>query len=386
MKSTRPRLACLNKFCIFTDKSPSEIILEHHEDQKLEPIKRTNIGKNQMNAFFKYLIGEKNPINDKINMKAITVNSARQYVYSKIASFYKRNGVPIFFEKNEIPSENKGVREVGVWRNGERRISKDQKKDCIKRILNTLKTVRDKSILLSKISSGMDDVDLFNLKVKDIKNGYYEEFNISYITGYRQKCDDCYYQTFFNSEASDMISLYLKEREKRGEILNDDTPLFVSEKSPYGVIKRSAFSDNLKQACKTLELVNITPKSFRRWFNTELKGNSIEAEIVERMLGHKGTVSNRYNTLFSDQESFVELYVVEIEAYTLLGNGNRKLSEMDKKVEKLEVENEALKNEIIKTNESLTKLTNLVKAIINQEKDIQDKLALIEEKKKESEK
>lgn len=379
------RLKILKQFSNFIGKTPEEIICEHHKDITQEnPLKITNIGKNQIHDFFKYLKGEE--INGKNIKKPISHNSARQYAYSKLASFFKKNNVPITFQKGEVPNEEKGVMDK-VWRNGDKRISADEKKECIKKIKDALKNTRDKAILVSKISSGLDDVDLFNLKIRDFKRGYFEEFNVCYIHGNRMKTG-VLFQTFLNSEACILINTYIKEREARGEVLNDEDWLFVSEKANkkglYSKIKRTAFSDNLKSICDTLEIVNITPKSFRRWFNTELKKNRVDFEIVERMMGHKFGVSMKYQEIFDDPEAFVEEYVENIEPFTLLGNGgNKKLSEMDKKVEKLEVENEALKNEIINTNEKLRKLTDLVKAIILEEKDIEDKMELLEKSKKE---
>jgi len=39
--------------------------------------------------------------------KPISINSARQYVYSKLASFYKRNNAPINWEKGDPPPQLK---------------------------------------------------------------------------------------------------------------------------------------------------------------------------------------------------------------------------------------------------------------------------------------
>ena len=56
----------------------------------------------------------------------------------------------------------------------------------------------------------MDDVDLFNLKVSNFHTGYFKDLNICYIEGNRQKAD-IRFQTFFNSEACNMLKIYLKE-------------------------------------------------------------------------------------------------------------------------------------------------------------------------------
>ena len=369
VKSKQQRLSALNEFCEFTEKTPEELILEHHEDKKLEPINQTEIAKNQLKAFYNYIIGEKNTLNNKVREKFISINSGRQYVYSKIASFYKRNNVPVTWQKGEIPTETKGVMEK-VWRNGVERISHDKKKECIKNIRDSFKNIREKAILLCKISSGMDDVDLFNLKIRDYKQGYYDDFGISYIEGYRQKVKS-YFQTFFNSEACLIIDLMMKDRERKGEELSDDSWLFVGNKSvggKYTKMKSGLFAQALREVCEALELNNITSKSFRRWFNTELKRNGIDYEVVERLMGHKFGVSMKYQEMFDDQEAFVEEYSENIEAITLLGNGNVKMQKVSEELERIQTENEEAKT-LINDLQKLVKLQNEKMEEMNKKND-----------------
>ena len=104
------KLTVLEKYCEFTEKTPTELILEHKNDTYREnPLEIENIAKKQMFSFFEYL-------KDK---KAITHNSARQYVFSKLASFYKKSNIPITFDKKEIPPHNPKGKVDKVWRNGD---------------------------------------------------------------------------------------------------------------------------------------------------------------------------------------------------------------------------------------------------------------------------
>ena len=215
----------------------------------------------------------------------------------------------------------------------------------MKRIKETLNLIRDKTILLCKISSAMDDVDLFNLKIVDYKRGYYQDLGISYIEGFRQKVK-IKYQIFFNSESCILIDLYLKERTQRNEIITDDSWLFVSDKIIDGKsrkIKSTAFSHNLKEVCEKLDLNNITPKSFRRWFKSELRRSGIDREIIERMMGHKTQVSAKYEEMFEDIDEFVNEYIENIEPITSLGNGTTKqMKEQSVRIEKIENQNKFL--------------------------------------------
>lgn len=357
------RLSLLAGYCKFLDKKPDEIIEEHHKDKTQENLLEiTDIGKNQLHAYYKYLTGDKNDLNDKVLEDHISPNSARQYVYSKIASYFKRNNIPIIFQKGEIPKEKDEVRET-IWRNGEERISKDQKKECMKQIRENLKLIRDKAILSCKISSGLDDVELFNLKIDKYEKGYYKDFNVCYIEGYRQKVG-IKFQTIFNSEACYFIDLYLKERKQKGEKVSKESWLFVSDKIIDGKsrkIKSTAFLYNLKAVCEKLELNNITPKSFRRWFKSELRRNGIEREVIERMMGHKTQVSAKYEEMFKDIDEFVSEYIENIEPITSLGNGtNRQTKEQNVRIEKIENQNKFLIEQLANIQKENKELREIV--------------------------
>lgn len=355
------RLSVLEGFCKFLDKKPDEILLEHHRDMIQEnPTDIENIGTKRILAYYQYLIGQENNINSKMTEKTISPNSARQYCFSKLPSYFDKNNVMLKFKKGDVPGEKKATKDK-TWRSRKERIDDKDTKECIKRIRDTFKNVRNKAILLCKISSGMDDVDLFNLKLKDYKEGYFPTDKISYLEGYRQK-SGILFQTFFNSEACNMLDMYLNERKQQQEELTDDSWLFVNKnKKVISQLKPFAFAKSLKEVCKILNLTNITPKGFRRWFSTELKENNVRDEFVERMMGHKVMMSQRYETKLSNPNTFAKIYVDKIEPFTLLGNGKRHYGELDKKVETLEVANNALKNELVNTNKKLDALLDLMK-------------------------
>ena len=255
VKSKDSRLSVLHEYVEFTGKTPEQLIEEHTEDLKLKGVDQTEITKKQMHAFFGYLTGDideafQNTINKKIRTKNMSGNSARQYVYSKIASFYKRCKVPVVFEKNEIPIHNKKGSRDKNWREADKKITSNEKKACLKKIRDTLSLVRDRVILLCKISSGMDDVDVFKLKYQDFDNGYYPDLNVCYIEGHRQKNKQCYFQTFFNSEACNVLNIYFKERKQKGELLTNDSWLFVKTRANkegiYEPIQRRSFFFSFK--------------------------------------------------------------------------------------------------------------------------------------------
>jgi len=178
------RLSLLSEFIEFIGKTPTELILEHHKDNLQEPIKQTDIAKKQIFKFYHYLV------EDRLVFK----NSAIQYVFSKLMSFYAMNNVPIKLKKGEKPKmikkgkRDKTMRKEVKDNNGEvKNVRVRDKKPEFIRIRDTLKTTRDRAILLSKCGSGLYDVDLSNLTIGDYEKGYFEEFGISYVEGNRSK-------------------------------------------------------------------------------------------------------------------------------------------------------------------------------------------------------
>ncbi len=348
-KLRQARLKILNDFLNFlnTDKeekdkkTPEILILEHLEDiRQKNPLNQTQIGKKQLKLFYEYLLLQ----------PKMSKNSAIQYVYSKLMSFWARNNIPIKLEKGEKPTMGKGIKDKVMRKTSENEEERGRKikdkKAIFKKVRDTLKTVRDKAILLCKLSTGIDDVDLFNLKIRDFKDGYDIDLGVCYITGQRQKPHgNPIFQAIFNIEACELIKIYLTERkylsQKHNEKLtekkriNDNSFLFASNKNPFNKIKPTAFADNIRTACKTLNIENLTPKYLRHWTISVLKSGGIPKEIVKRIVGHKGDISSEYTQLFDDEEEFVEELSDKINLITSLGNGNIKYANLEDKLNKL---------------------------------------------------
>ncbi len=378
VKSTKQRLSLIQEFCEFNGMNPEELILEHHEDTLKKPLEQTKIAKQRLHSFFGYLTnrnkedkdntGEllkwRNEINNKTrldkddNPKITSWNSARQYVYSKLTSFYKKNNVPVSFNKKEIPHAKQGIKSK-TWRDNGDRV-KDYTK-ILKKIRDALPGIRDKAILLCKVSSGMDDVDMFKLTIKNFNEGYFKDDNVCYLEGYRQKTDE-YYQTFFNSEACDMINVYLKDRERKTEVLNDDSWLFVGNKKvddKYTQFKPRLFAAEMRETCKMLNINGVTPKALRRQFRTNLT-SKVDVIIIKRMMGQTVEVSAEYFLDFSNQDAFEEYYTQEIEEHTLLGNGNGRITKVKEELDALKKTINILSEENKELRETIKNVPNLV--------------------------
>ncbi|MBD3192826.1 MAG: tyrosine-type recombinase/integrase [Candidatus Heimdallarchaeota archaeon] len=383
IKSKRQRLSLMQEFCNFVEKTPKELAREHQDDLQLDPLKRTRIAKKQLNAFFGYLTGTKDKkwkstLNNKEREKTISWNSARQYVFSKLMSFYSRLGIPVKYAKKDKPKEkDKNVREK-TWRHDGEIIKKENMKSFLKKIKDSFSNILDRSIFYSKLSSGLDDVDLFELKIKDFKRGYLQNYGICYLQGNRKK-DGILYQTFLGTEACESIILYLRDRQRKGEMIFDESGnyldkalnywLFVGKKrtnGSYSKMKPRYFTETMKETIEKLNLENITPKSLRRWFNSWLTRNSINKGVIKRFMGQKVDVQDKHYNLMLEQakegefQDLTKFYYEKIDELISLGNGVQKLTQVDKKIERMEKllgkvtsENEKLKEQLAKTNKKL---------------------------------
>ncbi|MCF2141599.1 MAG: hypothetical protein K9W44_16215 [Candidatus Lokiarchaeota archaeon] len=396
-KTHNQKLAVFQKFLNFVEKSPEELILEHSKDlTEIDPIKRSNIAKRQLNAYFQFLKGEHNSLNSKMNSKPISHNSARIKVYSMILGFYARNHVKIQFDRGEIPAEEKKGITDKVWRNGKdsERISNEDKKDWLKKIYNQFSTAKNKAIFLCMKSSGLDPVDLFNLTISDYHKGYFKKYSICYVEGNRSKTKETF-QTFFDSEACDALYTYMKERKRRGENLQQNSWLFVVDKKnkngEYRKMFYTRFAIDLKAVCEILELKNITTKRIRAWFDSNVK-KGLDAELLtvsERMMGHKTDITAKYQQILKDTEEFAKFYKDEIEPKLLiLGRSEyvKKINEdieslqntiqlQAEKITKIEAENKEMKKILEdRLQKSEKNMQKMMKIIENLQKDMKKQI------------
>jgi len=412
IKSKEQRLSLMDKFCAFLNKTPSELAIEHQNDFKNDILERSNIAKKQLNAFFGYLTNTndkkwKNTLNNKTIKKPLAWNSARQYVYSKLLSFYSRLGIPIKYSKTEKPNEqSKNVRSK-VWRENGDMISKVEKKSILKKIRDSFNSIRDKAIFLGKLSSALDSVDLFNLRIRDFNEGYMKKMKLCYLQGNRQK-DGMLYQTFFGSESCNMIKLYLNDRldkinKNRNEKLTkipESEYLFTAIKHKNEENKESTrmveryFTEKIKKIVIKLNLGNITPKSLRRFFETYLKQNSIPVYIVKRLMGHKGEMGDiAYDQMFNnakegEYEEIAIYFNDNIDPLISLGNGNGKITKIDERVKNLtetikiiSEENKSKNEELTDLKETMNKQKQLVETMEESIKTMQKNIKTIFEDK-----
>lgn len=172
--------------------------------------------------------------------------------------------------------------------------------------------------------------------------------------------------TFYLNNRLRKLNNNLSQKDQLNELPKDDW-LFVCKRyvnGKYSKMKPRYFSEDFKEVCEQLGLRNITPKSLRRWFSSTLENNSINKDIVKRMMGQKVDVRAEHYNLMLEQakegivDEFAKFFTTEIEHILTLGNGNRKITQVDKRVENLENLNKNLVAELDNTNEKLEGILN----------------------------
>lgn len=217
---------------------------------------------------------------------------------------------------------------------------------------------------------------MFNLTIKDYREGYISDYNICYLQSNRQK-DGVLFQTFFGNEACNILDLYLNDRldkanKKRNKKLTEipKKEYLFTTNSKKKMVERY-FTEKMKEVIVKLDLGNITPKSLRRWFNTHLEKNSIKTSVIRRLMGHKGDIGDEhYNMMFEQAKEgeYGELalfFSENIDALVSLGNGNRKYTKVEKQIGILEKENTELKTELTENTEKVNELTKSVEKLTN---------------------
>ena len=155
------------------------------------------------------------------------------------------------------------------------------------------------------------------------------------------------YWAFLTPEATKWLKRYHGERQKCGEILDDDTPIFrsvfsalrpyakiqqLSKQAVFNIFERIVRNTSIKRSQKGRRYDTQLLHGFRKRFNTIMKlENSVNANIAEKIMGHKNGLDGVY-FVPTRQQCFKE-FVKGIPFLTISDE------------ERMRVENEKLKQE-----------------------------------------
>ena len=142
--------------------------------------------------------------------KRLAPASVSLYI-AAITHFYEMNDVTINWKKlKKFKAKNRSVVE-------DRPYSREQ----IKTLLDSC-TLRDRAIILTMCSAGLRRGSIPNLRLRDIKK--IEKYQLYSINVYKKEQEN--YVTFCTPECANAIDQYLEYRQRQGEKLQPNSPLF----------------------------------------------------------------------------------------------------------------------------------------------------------------
>lgn len=169
------------------------------------------------------------------------------------------------------------------------------------------------------------------------------------------------YWAFLTPEATKWLKRYHGERQRCGEMFNDDTPIFrtvftalrphakiqqLSKQAVFNIFDRVIRNTSIKRSQKGRRYDTQLLHGFRKRFNTILKlENSVNANIAEKIMGHKNGLDGVY-FVPTRQQCFKE-FVKGISSLTISDD------------ERMRLENEKLKQENIEKKQFEEKINTL---------------------------
>ena len=224
-----------------------------------------------------------------------------------------------------------------------------------------------KAIIYLMCSSGLRVGAIADLKYGDLSTMQIEGHNIFKVTIYRNTTSEHY--SFCTPEAYNSITEYLDYRERCGEVLTDDSPLFRIDFDPKDLeqiqnpktMKYKTFKNKVRdlsiRAGITANSGNIKNRNqvqanhaFRKFFASQLENADVGDFHIEALLGH---ITGLRGTYRKTPEKRLMEYVKAIDMLTINEENRLKLmvktlsQEKDQKIRVLE-EQMAAQGEMLK--------------------------------------
>lgn len=325
----------LEKYTGHVGKTAAELI-EEAEDEITRGILM------RKRSIRRYLIS----FREHLNEEGDSPNSVNAYM-AAVKSFYKTNEI-------DLPNLKEKVARA-LEENGSR--SQLDIED-VRKLINHCKSLRNKAIIYTIISSGLGGNEVRNLKIKHIKNK--DGNGIATLQLTRQKVN-YEFTTFLSPEAVDAIKEYLDFRNKslKLAVKGDDDWLFVSEDGVK--FTEHAFVKVFREIGIEAGYGNghglfglARAHNLRKFFNSQLLNNGADIFFTDYLMGHK--IDSMHETYFkADPKKLKERYMKYLPFLTIEKTEARVL-ESDA-YNRLQADNAQLRLELEKTQKRMDEIS-----------------------------
>lgn len=347
--------SCLTKFCDFHDKNPHELIEEAYyskNEEGKDPWLQKNPAEERISRYYEHLITPK----DKGGRGVSKVTGASRFRILK--AFYEKNGVKVDIQSPTPPTpENEVLRELDRF--------------DVRKLVYSAPKPRDQAIVLIAFQSGMNTKDICFLNYGDYEKGRKlkekHDFNCLPITKTRAKTK-IGHTTFLGSDTIEILETYLDERRRKGEELDNDSPLFAKHKRKKDrvdekgdpvyewkperieprhiqkMMRETAERAGFEQEKGTANKYSL--KNLRDAFSSILKSKGANDVMVEHWMGHAPPYNGAYHHLrledmateYEENQQYLSITGAEERTDRRIEDLHAKLGEKEERISSLESE------------------------------------------------
>ncbi len=264
-----------------------------------------------------------------------------------IKSFLKKTGKKLEFDK----SERVLFKPTNKVRKTQHFLSTEE----VYKLSEATKSIRDKAIIIVLAQSGIRVNALTRLTIGMVKDNLDPQIKVPVPLKITDEIDtkiSSYdiglYYTFLHHESAEALKDYLEQRERKGEDLNNDSPLFLSKRGTG--IKIRQIQRVMKEACERLGLKGVSAHSLRKYFSNIVKNATIDEDTKEFLMGHK--LPNSRGNYFDYKG------VKEIGGKYMKGDWSReskgKMNKIERELDETKQEKETLKTQVSELREQMT--------------------------------
>jgi integrase/recombinase XerD len=296
-------------------------------------------------------------------------NNGRSHNYIRVIIF----SIQSFCDSNDKIGINwKKIRKL-LGKKQKPRKSRPYTTSEIKRMLHSVKDLRNKALILFLSASGVRRGAIPKLQMKDLKQMPNGCLAVTVYDGSEEE-----YATFINKEANDALTLYFEQRKHDGELIELDHPVFrgkytnanakpkrISEASISNMILRTKNNAGINFD----KSPNLLCHAFRRRFNTILKLNkNANSPLIERLMGHDMKLDNAYfqptfENLFEEYQKGMSDLTIDDSERLLVERVNIEAERTQ--VEKERQHNKELETRMINYEETQAKLVEALRMVQN---------------------